>query len=224
MRKYEMIPANAFTATGIEGAWTNGRILELEVGGVEVDDFNWRFQPVGLLTGRLQFAVAGGLGAGSTQGIIRLGSDTVELGKVRGRVPADFLGQMYLPGVKLSGVLESEGLSLAVEDGYVVEGAGRLAWSNARVDSPYQIGLGGVAIDLSTDSDGIVVKLADTGGELQARGIGVLSAEGKYSFDGTLGARQGSSPELATHLQILGRPEADGMIKIKFNGQLARLF
>lgn len=224
MRKYEIVPAGGYTVAGLEGAWTDGRILELEVGPIEVTDLKWRFQPGALAGGHLQFAVSGGLGDGSTEGVVRLGFDSVELGKIKGRVSADFLGRRFLPGVKLTGVLETEELSLVAEDGYPVEAAGRLLWSNARVESPYRVGLGGVVVDLSTDSDGIVLKLNDTGGALRAGGLGILSPDGKYSFDGSLGARQGDSSELATYLQILGRPEADGMVKVGFKGQLPRLF
>ncbi|MFO7607364.1 MAG: type II secretion system protein N [Desulfurivibrionaceae bacterium] len=225
LRKHEVIPAGSFTVVGLEGPWTGGRIFEINAGGVEVNNLHWRFQPFGLLSGRLRFAVAGDLGGGSTEGVVLVGFDTVEIAKVRGRVPADFLGRIYLPGIELTGMLETEELTLVAEEGYLVEGAGRLAWSDARVESPYRIGLGGVVVDLATDdSDGIVFKLGDTGGALQAGGLGTLSPDGTYSFDGSLGARQGSSPELATYLQILGRPEADGMVKIGFNGQLPRLF
>jgi len=224
MQKHKVIPSGAFAVSGLEGAWSAGRIVELKAGGLKLNNLSWRFQPLGLLSGRLQFALASDVGAGSTKGVLRVGLDTLELKKLRGRVPAGFLGQIYLPGVELSGVFETDGMSLVAENGHLVEGVGRLVWSNARIDSPYQVGLGGVALELSTDSDGIVFKLNDTGGGLQAGGLGVLSPEGNYSFNGTLGVRQDSAPELATYLQLLGKPEADGMVKIGLNGRLPRLF
>jgi general secretion pathway protein N len=148
---------------------------------------------------------------------------SLAIDKVRGRVPVDYLGQRFLPGLSLAGVLETDELSLTVEEGYPVEASGRLAWSNAGVEAPYRMGLGGVVVDLSTENDGIVFRLGDTGGALQAAGLGLLSPEGKYSFNGSLGSRRGADSELATYLQILGRPQPDGMVKIQHNGSLVRL-
>ena len=84
--------------------------------------------------------------------------------------------------------------------------------------------LGGVKLDLSTENDGILFKINDLGESLQTSGLGFLSSQGEYSFDGTIGARQGSSPELATFLQILGSPGADGMVTLEFKGQMARIY
>jgi hypothetical protein len=84
--------------------------------------------------------------------------------------------------------------------------------------------LGGVMVDLTAEDEGILFKLTDLGGFLQTSGLGRLDLQGKYSFDGTVGARQGSSPELTTFLQVLGRPAPDGTVKIAFKGQMARLY
>lgn len=224
LEKLNVLPAAGFSVSGIEGAWTGGRILAIKTGGVELNNLGWRFQPSGLIFGRLQFAITSDFADGSVAGVLRLGYGDIELEQIQGGIPAASLGQIYLPGFELSGVLEIEDFALIARDGYLNGGSGQLVWRNAKVSAPYQMSLGGVKLDLSTENDGILFKINDLGGSLQTSGLGVLSAQGKYSFDGTIGARQGSSPELATFLQILGRPGADGMVKLEFKGQMARIF
>lgn len=224
LQKRNVLPAVMSSLSGVEGAWTAGRILAIKTGGIELSNLSWRFQPSGLIFGRLQFALACDLADGAAAGILRVNHDTVEIEQIRGQIPAASLAQIYLPGVELSGMMEIEDLGLIAKDGYLVGGSGQLAWRNAEVNSPYRMSLGGVMLDLSTENDGVLFKVNDLGGGLQTSGLGFLTSQGKYSFDGNIGARQGSSPELATFLQILGRPGADGMVKLEFKGQLARFF
>ena len=224
LEKRNVLPAGEFSMAGVEGAWTDGRILAIKTGGVELNNLSWCFQPSGLIFGRLQFAITSDFAGGTVAGVLRVGLGAVEVKQIQGGIPAASLGQIYLPGFELSGVVEIEDLALVAKDGYLSGGSGQLAWRNAKVKSPYQMALGGVKLDLSTENDGIIFKINDLGGSLQTNGLGFLSAQGKYSFDGTIGARQGSSPELATFLQILGRPGADGMVKLEFKGQMARIF
>ena len=224
LEKRNVLPAGMSSVSGVEGAWTAGRILAIKTGEIELSNLSWRFQPTGLIFGRLQFALTGDFADGVAAGVLRVSRDTVELEQIRGQIPAASLGKIYLPGVELSGALEIADLALITKDGYLIGGSGQLAWRNAKVNSPYQMSLGGVVLDLSTENDGVLFKVNDLGESLQTSGLGFLTSQGKYSFDGTIGARQGSSPELATFLQILGQPGADGLVKLEFKGQLARIF
>lgn len=224
VEKGNVLPAGYFTISGVKGAWTDGRALAIKTGEIELNNLNWHFQPSGLISGRLQFAITSDFAGGAFAGVLRIGLGTVELEQMHGGIPAASLGQIYSPGVELAGVVEIENLALIAKDGYLCGGSGQLAWRNAKVNKPYQMSLGGVMLDLSTEDDGILFKINDLGGGLQTSGLGALSSQGKYSFDGTIGARQGSSPELATFLQILGSPGADGMVKLEFKGQMARIF
>ena len=224
LEKSHVLPAGEISISGVEGAWTAGRVLVIKTDEIELNNLNWHFQPSGLIFGRLQVAISSDFAGGGFAGVLRIGPGTVELEQMHGGIPAASLGKLYFPGVELTGVVEIENLALIAEDGYLSGGSGQLAWRNAKVNKPYQMSLGGVKLELSTEDDGILFKINDLGGGLQTSGLGALSSQGKYSFDGTIGARQGSSPELATFLQILGRPGADGMVKLEFKGQMARIF
>lgn len=221
--RHQALPAGVYVS-GIEGPWTAGRIMKVRTGLTELSDLSWCFQPIGLLGGRLQLAMSGEFAGGGVTGIMRIGVKTIEFKKIRGRIPAAQLGQIYLPGVELAGMVELEDLGLIGKKGRLLGGSGQLAWRNAEVLAPYRMDLGGVTGELATDNNVTVLKLNDLGGGLQVSGLGSLAAEGKYSFDATVGARQGSSPELATFLQILGRPGADGMVRINHKGQLPIFF
>lgn len=224
LEKSNVLPAGELSISGVEGSWTDGRILAIKTSGVELNNLSWRFQPVGLISGRLQFALTSDFAGGVVAGVLRVGFGVVGFTQVHGAIPAASLGQIYLPGVELAGVVEIDDFGLQAKDGYLNGGSGQIVWRNAEVSAPYQMLLGGVELDLSTENDGILFRINDLGGPLQASGLGFLSAQGKYSFDGVTGTRQGSSPELATFLQILGRPGNDGMVKLEFKGQMARFF
>jgi general secretion pathway protein N len=224
LAKRQVLPAGSVAMAGIDGAWSAGRILKLKTGGLELSNLRWRFQPLGLLAGRLQVAVAGEVADGKLGGVLRVGADTVRFEEIQGQIPVASLGRVYLPGVELAGVMQFTDLALTGKDGRLLAGSGQLVWRNAEVHSPYRMELGGVMVELATESDRVLFKLKDLGGGLRTSGLGFLTPEGKYSFDGTVGVRQGSSPELATFLQILGRPGADGMVKINYKGQLPSFF
>lgn len=224
LEKRNVLPVVGLSVSGVEGAWTVGRIRAVKTGTMELQNLSWRFQPSGLIFGRLQFALTSDFAGGSVAGILRVGFGEIELVRVQGGIPAASLGKIYLPGFDLAGVVEIADLSLSVRDGYLSGGSGQLTWRKAQVNSPYQMSLGGVQLDLSRENEGILFRINDLGESLQTSGMGFLSARGQYSFDGTIGARQGSAPELATFLQILGQPGADGLVKLEFKGQMARIF
>jgi hypothetical protein len=171
LEKLNVLPAAGFSVSGVGGAWTGGRILAVKTGGVEFNNLVWRFQPSGLIFGRVQFAMTCDFADGSVAGVLRLGPGDIELEKIQGGIPAASLGQIYLPGFELSGVLEIEDLALSARDGYLSGGFGQIAWRNAKVSSPYQMSLGGVKLDLSTENGGIVFKVNDLGGSLQTNGL-----------------------------------------------------
>lgn len=218
------VPAGLVSVVGVDGTWTAGRVMRVKKGAVEISDLRWRLQPVGLLFGCLQVAVSGEIAGGNVAGLLRVGKNKLEIVGMQGEIPAASLGQTYLPGVELAGRVEIGELTLVGKDGRLIGGSGYLAWREGEVLSPYRMKLGGVMLNLATENDGVSFKLKDLGGGLQTNGLGVLTGEGKYSFNGTVGARQGSSPELATFLQVLGRPGADGMVKINQSGQLPSFF
>ena len=71
--------------------------------------------------------------------------------------------------------------------------------------------------------EGIVGNIADQGGPLQANGKLVLTDDGKYTLDGEVSVRDPSEATLKNSLNMLGRPDKSGKIKLKRSGDLSQL-
>jgi len=216
-----LVPDMVVLTNNPQGSWNSGQATGVSFGGVEIAELNWELQPAPLLLGRLQFDMECDLPEGESSWVLQLSSSTLAIKRLRGEFPAAILGRT-MPGFELSGSLQSENISFTLRDGLLENAAGRASWSEAGLGSPYNMALGGLVLDLATDTTGIRARISDTGGPLQAGIVGLLAPAGDYSFDGTISARQGSSPDLATFLQIFGRPGNDGMIRVSLNGRLSR--
>jgi hypothetical protein len=217
-----LLPDQLVLTSGPLGSWHNGRIAGILISGTEIAELHWELQPAGLLLGRLQFAMDCKLRQGRSSWTLQITKNTFAIKKLRGKLTADILGQA-LPGFELSGLFESKGMSFVFRDGLVIKADGQAAWKGAGLGNPYNMALGDLTLALTTDISGIRIKVSDNGGPLQAAIIGFLDPGGQYSVDGTISARQGSPPDLATFLQILGRPGNDGMIRVSTKGNLPRL-
>ncbi len=222
LAKRDLVPNQLILSNNLQGSWHHGQTTGVHFGGVEITELNWRLQPAHLLLGRLQFAMDCDLSEGESSWTLRLSPSTLAIKRLQGKIPAATLGRT-LPGFILTGSLQAENISLTIQDGFLKDATGRASWSEAGLGSPYNMNIGGLVLDLETDPTGIRALISDTGGPLQAGIIGRLVQDGNYTFDGTISARQGSPPDLATFLQLFGRPGSDGLIRVSFNGHLPRL-
>ena len=206
------------------GSWSSGKAPQARAGNIEIKDLSWDFQPAALLLGKIQFNITGKLLSNPASCKVSFDSDTFTLKSLKGILPADQAARPYLPGVNLGGDLDIDNLSLTIEKGSLQSARGVISWKEAALGSPYNTSLGGLTLALSTEENGIMLKVNDLGGPLQADGLGFVSLSGDYSYNGSIGTRDGGSSDLAAFLQILGTPQADGKIKQEFKGKLLRLF
>ena len=202
-----------------QGSWNSGKVTDLSIKGIRISELQWQLQPAALLLGRLQFAMSCDLSQGRSSWSLGVGIKDITIKKLRGELSTAIL-DVAVPGIKLTGVLKLNDLWFTFTNGQLVKATGQTIWSEAGIGPPYNIALGGLQLDLMTDPNGINTMLRDTGGPLQADIVGKLTENGRYSFDGTINSREGSSPDLASFLQILGQPGKDGMIKVSYRGEI----
>ncbi|MEN8142677.1 MAG: type II secretion system protein N [Thermodesulfobacteriota bacterium] len=206
------------------GSWSSGKAPYVRAGNIVIKNLSWSFQPASLLLGRLQFAVKGEIMANRISCRLSFDSNTFTVKNLNGTLPADTAIRPYLPGINLGGSLAADRVSLTIEKGFLQKASGQISWKEAALGSPYNTPLGGLSLALSTEENEITIKLNDLGGPLQADGLGFISPAGEYSYNGWVSASRESSPDLASFLQILGAPQADGKIKLDLKGKLPRLF
>lgn len=208
---------------GVEGSAVAGAAEDLHLRGTRFDSVTWRWQPQGLLLGRLtyrvtaendQLDVQGDIGTGWGGGL-RVSDLSGQLALPRaiallGRPPPPLDGELTLDLDELR--LGANGLPQAAE--------GTAQLRNVRLALGSALNLGDFQVQVSTTDGDIVSVVKDQGGPLALDGTLTLSADGRYRFTGQLAPRETASQELGAALRALGRPGGDGQWRINYAGTL----
>lgn len=218
--------------SGIDGSIWSGRAALALLNGQRLEALEWHFQPWALLTGkvgidwRLSLPEAQGA-AGYAQGSTRLGLDGgLQFPAVEGRLPALLLATLGgAEAVRPSGSVSLNLQDLRWDGQRLRSANGRIVWSGAGVNLFKPVTLGDLSLTLQTVDADIKGVLSDASGPLEAAGELTLSADGRYTFNGSFAPRQGvaGAGELASALNSLGRPGPDGKWRIQQAGQLTDL-
>lgn len=223
----EQVP-RGFALSGISGSIWSGQAGQALVQGQMLENLQWTLKPWSLLFGQVgvswRFQLPDEQGQkGYAQGVTELGLDgSVAFSSLEGRLPASLIAGMAQMGALRPTGTVNLNLQDVLWDGKTLRSAtGRAVWSGAGVTLFKPLALGDQAISLETADEAVKGMLSDGGGALSLDGLLMVSADGKYDFNGSLAAR--NAPELQQALRSLGRPGADGRIKLKRAGTLASL-
>lgn len=208
---------------GLSGSIWDGQAASLRVRGAELPALSWRLGFWSLLRGRavLDFELGTAGAPLSAQGRLALGlGRRMELTGVDLRLPAGRVGpHLQLPGFELGGEFSLH-LDRLVTDQLKLEAlAGVLTWQQAEIKSPYgQARLGSQAVHLAgTPEGGIQGVLSELEGPMDLRGEFHWQPAGAYLSEGSV--REQLPPELARFFQFVGRPDGQGRIRFRYQGQ-----
>jgi len=224
---------NNIALSGVSGSVWSGKAAMAVIQGQPLEKMEWSLRPWSLLFGqvglnwRFQLPLEnekkgqeqGGYGQGSTA----LGLDgSVAFSTLEARLPAWVVARI----AKADALRPTGSVSLKLHDvlwdGQSLRSAeGRIVWNGAGISLLSPILLGDQIIVLETSDDIVKGVLSDGGGPLSLDGLLTLNPEGQYEFSGSLAAR--NAPDLERALGSLGRPGADGRIKLKRSGSLVSL-
>ena len=220
-----------FALTGISGSVWSGKANAAVIQNTRLDNIEWTLRPWTLLLGQVglgwRFQLPDSQGskqASYGQGVTALGLDgSVDFSSLEAQVPASIVASM----AKMKALQPSGTLSLNLQDvewngQSLVSAEGRVVWRAAGVNLFTPVSLGDLTLTLETNDVEIKGVIADSGGPLSAEGLFTLEEDGKYQFNGAFSAR-GDSKELKNALRSMGRPGADGKVKISYSGNLAKL-
>lgn len=190
---------------------------------------SWRFQlPAGnedkVLGHKVNAPFGGREGAlGYGQGTMALGLDgSIAFSSLEARLPASLIAKLANASALRPTGAVSLNLRDVVWDGQsLLSVDGRVVWHGAGISLLKPLSLGDQSLTLETVDDAVKGVLSDGGGPLSLDGLLTLTPEGQYDFNGSLAAR--NAPDLERALRSLGRPGADGKIKLKRSGSLASL-
>ena len=226
--------SRSFVLSGISGSVWSGKANVASIKRARFENVEWSLRPWVLLLGevglswRFRNSDTQGSKAGSYgQGVTSLGLDgSVSFSSLEAQLPASMVASM----AKMQALQPSGSVGLNLQNvewsgQSLVSAEGRIVWRGAGVNLLKPVSLGDLTLTLETRDDEVKGVIADSGGPLSAEGLLTLSEDGKYQFNGAFAARGNASGDksLENALRSMGRPGADGKVKINYSGNLAKL-
>jgi len=206
--------------SGISGSIWRGTATQGSVGGIYLADLSWSFRPLGLLSGRLEYAARSNLAPGFVDANIGVGvGGSLAITDVSGSLTLDMLAEV-LPLNGITGDVSLQFEQLVVENGLPVEVRGTLKIANlvSRYLSPSP--LGDYQARFETEADGILGSVDAISGVLDLIGTIKLGRDRNYEFAGKIAAKSNAPINISQQLQLLGSPDADGLRDFRIEGQL----
>jgi hypothetical protein len=160
---------------------------------------------------------------GYAQGVASLGmGGRIAFSSLQAQLPAAMVGSL----TKMTALQPSGSMDLNLQDVEwngegLVSAGGKVVWRAAGVNLLKPVSFGDLSLTVETSGDEIKGVLGDGGGPLSAEGLISLGQDGRYQFNGAFASR--GNAELENALRSMGRPGADGKVKINYSGNLARL-
>jgi hypothetical protein len=218
------VPPQALSVRRVSGTLGDGA-ADLFVAGRSLGRCSWRFRPQSLLRGRLGFDLALVMAGGRLEGAVGVGpGPSVVLQQTDGQLAVAELRPYMPPEVRpwlVGGNLSLQVQSAELEPAGLQRLDGVLVWRDAEVGIARDVNLGDLRLAVSTTAEGTMEGVVeDGGGLLEVRGGFVLTADGRYRGDVTLGTRPGAPPRLGETLAMLGRPDENGRTALSLQGSL----
>jgi hypothetical protein len=177
--------------------------------------FSWRFQ------------APGSQGRDYGQGVTALGlNGNVDFSSLEAQLPATFVASMVnLKALQPSGSLNLNLNNVKWTGESLASAEGRIVWRGAEINLLKPVELGDLTLTLETSNDEVRGVIKDSGGPLSAEGVVTLAEDGRYKVNGAFATR-GNNPdskELENALRSMGKPGADGKVKVTHSGTLSKL-
>lgn len=226
------IPANLFTGlinrnlaavtvAGLEGSIWNGRISQLSVRQVRLQDVHWHLQPWALFLGRLQLRLE--YADAQNQIAVSVARGFTGANHVRG-----LEGRLSVPYVQgltpytipvFKGVVLFEDVSLRLAGRLPDDASGRIQWRGAAVDIGQTVDLGQLQVELEGLDSGIAAIITETSGLLEGEARATLDEQGNYQVDANLKPTD-KGAGLSRHLALVMRRTGDGSFRYSTRGRL----
>ncbi len=217
---YQWFAPGDLKLNGISGSIWRGSAAQGFAGSVYLANVIWRFQPLALLTGKLEFATKSTLASGFFDAKFAVGiGGSLTLSDIAGALTLDTLATTYgLSGIEGDVSVQFE--ELIVENGLPIEATGTLNIANLVSRYLSATRLGDYKAEFQTHDDGILGSVESINGVLELVGTIKLSRDRSYAFVGKVAAKPTAPTNIAQQLQLLGSPDSQGMREFRIEGQL----
>jgi general secretion pathway protein N len=227
-RAYHYWQAQAGTRQGfalgnLSGSVWSGNAGQAMINGQRVEDLNWHLQPWALATGKVALNWGAKLADGFGEGQLAAGmKGELEMDRLKARLDLSQLSVRALQALQPKGTVSLNLQDVTWTGEALTSAQGRIVWNGAGINFLQALDFGDLSLNLETTDEGVKGVLSDGGGPLEAVGVLRLKPDGSYQFTGSFAAR-GGDQALSRALRSLGRPGADGKVKVSQTGTLAAL-
>ena len=206
---------------GVSGTAFSGQSAQVVYQGLDLGPVHWRFRPLALLLGRLEYRIElthpdihGQFNVGKTlTGRTTVHDLDIEL------LPDRFINHYSTTKVDTSGTLRLAFETFNPGTDYAGEVNGRLVWQDAVILDPQSFVLGQLELEVLT-ADGELVGRFVNGGDLGASGELALSAVYAYRVNLLLRPGNDVSPDTLEMLEKSLQRQPNGDYRIDRSGQL----
>ncbi len=208
---------------GIEGTPWHGRVSRLAAGRTVLGPVVWKFRPLSLFAGRLEYQLF--LQSGSGGGELRVGRGLFGapyISDAQLSLPAaEIARQLPLSMATLDGAFLVDITQASIASGWLSALSGQLVWQDAQVVQPAQIVLGSLQMTLSLENGQVVGALSEQpGSPLELGGEFRLGQDRRYTLDALVKPRAEADQSLRQALGLLGRPDTQGRYRLQLSGAL----
>jgi len=209
---------------GASGTLWQGEFDRVDVSGKSFQAVSWDINLLNLLTLQVSADVTLRMqGQPFSANINASPFGSIALENVKGSIGAQQLVQLAnIPAVRLDGEFVLNLETVTISDQTLTEAVGRIVWTGAETRFPQRVLLGDLAADMTTEDDGIVVKISDAGGPLKMKADFLLDPENNYRLKGSMMAREGQQSLLGRSLGMMGSMDGQGNVKLDLKGNLSQ--
>jgi general secretion pathway protein N len=208
-------------ASGVSGSIWNGRAQVLQLGGAHIGSAEWRLQFLPLLTAHAQADVKVTRVDGFANTQLSVGpSGNLKLTGLTASLPLSALPPNVIPG-SWSGTLNGKFAELTLNDGWPTHVDGSLDVVDV-TGRPGNMGSYRIIFDpAASTADTLKGALSDAGGgPLQISGTVQLKTDRSYAVDALVATRPDAPRSLASSLEYLGPPDAEGRRQFSMAGTM----
>lgn len=217
---WQWIAPQGVAVQGISGSIWSGRAREVSAGGVYMSDVRWRFHPLALFRGRIEYGVSAAPVSGFIEADVSIrAGGTTGLENLTASLPIAALGP-FIEVAGLDGDIDLEIGRVLIRDGLPMDANGTIILSNLVIRPLAPSVLGDYQADVETIEGIVRGEVEDLSGVLDVTGSIELRPDRSYVFSSMVGTRPGAPLEIDRQLQFLGTADAEGRRGVRFEGRL----
>lgn len=206
--------------SGIEGSIWNGSAAEGFAAGAYIQNINWQFKPMALLSGNLAYQTSSNPASGTMNSEVAVGlGGELTLSRLTGNLPLDLVHPAFQQnGIRGDIALQFD--SVVISNGMPSTVVGSVTIEDFFVPDLSTSTLGDFRADFQMIDGNVVGSVEDIAAVIDVAGTINLNADRSYTFIGTVAPTSATPASIVNQLPYLGSANERGQHDFRFEGQL----